>query len=147
THTLSLRASLAVALVGGLAGLVACGSDSGAGPTATSSSSAAGGSGAGGSAPSWPQCPGTEPANADEKVNIGNVTVQILEVDGDPVKDEDVEVQLCGTDLCLYGTVGSDGHVSMLDHDGKSLVDPVFKYGGHGNYVWMGGRLETGGDV
>ncbi len=145
------------------AGIVAlgCGSNKTAG--ATASAAASSGAGASGSASATtggpssatssgsggmaPMCPATSPANPGNKVAIGTVKVKVVDKNGVGISGANIDVQLCGTDLCLNFMTGGDGNFTVSG-GGKTLLDPAFKYGGqsHSDYLFWGAQF-AGGDV
>jgi hypothetical protein len=121
----------------------ACGSESdddgpgGAGASSSTgnpASSGTGGSGAAGGGPGSGGTGGGSNPGCDEPPNhpgqgpslvVENVQATLHDTDGNPIGES--EVQLCGTNLCLYGTTGPTGDVSITGTD--SLDRPAFKFG------------------
>jgi hypothetical protein len=99
-----------------------------------------------GSVTTVPDCQGTAPANPEQKVAIGTVSVTIHDEQGQPVPPTDIDVQLCGLELCL--AMKGDNGSYITSHAGKELTDPAFKYGGQSStiYPFWGGSLPEGPD-
>lgn len=122
--------------------------------TVASSSSGGGAGGAGGGEMASsstgivtvPDCAGTSPDNPGAKVAVGTVKVKVQDQNGKALSDSDIDVQLCGSDLCLYGK-SSDGTYS-ISNGGKELVDPALKYGSQTglSYLFWGGTLPAAPD-
>jgi hypothetical protein len=93
-----------------------------------------------------PDCVGTSPGNPNKKVAVGTVKVRVQDKDGKGLPDSAIDVQVCGSDLCLYGK-SSDGTYTIAN-GGKELVDPALKYGNQtGNqYLFWGGALPAAPD-
>jgi hypothetical protein len=140
--------TLALALPAGLFlfAFAACGPEpEGSGPTSSSSSSSgAGGSGAGSSVASSsastgaggeaPSCKGEKAPGSGAAVMIDNVSATVLDTDGAPVPNQ--IAQLCGLDICLGATTGSDGKVSISGGN-KSILQPALKVGDGLSYAKM----------
>lgn len=93
-----------------------------------------------------PDCEGTGLANAGKKVAIGTVTVTVHDADGMALPSSAIDVQLCGSDLCLFGK-STDGTFT-LTHGGKELVDPALKIGSQSSiaYLFWGGAIPKSPD-
>lgn len=139
--------------LGAVALAAACGGSDdttgGAGGSTTSTSSSGGAGGdtsSTGSVMPVPDCKGASPENPNQKVPVGVVTVRVEDANGKPLPDSEIDVQLCGSDLCLYGK-SSDGNYS-LTNGGNDLVDPALKYGSQTgtSYLFWGGALPMGPD-
>jgi hypothetical protein len=94
----------------------------GGGSGATGGGPGSGGTG-GGSNPGCeepPTFPGTGPT-----LVVQNVQATLHDTDGEPIGES--EVQLCGHNLCLFGTTNANGQVSVTGTD--ELDRPAFKYG------------------
>ena len=93
-----------------------------------------------------PDCMGTGAANADKKVATGTISVTVQDDKGKALPDSEIDVQLCGSDLCLFGK-STDGKY-LITHGGKNLVDPALKVGSQSGitYLFWGGSLPSGPD-
>jgi len=76
---------------------------------------------------------------------VTKVTLTLQDKAGKGLGDSEIDVQLCGSNLCLYGK-SSDGKY-LLPADGKAteLVDPALKYGSQAanNYLFWGGAVTS----
>ncbi len=102
--------------------------------TSMSSSKSSTGSGA------LPECMAPEPKNPGKMLDIGTVKITIKDAGGKGLPDSAIDLQLCGTDKCLYGK-SSDGSFTLSG--GGMLTDPALKYGSQavGPYLFWGGAL------
>lgn len=93
-----------------------------------------------------PDCVAPSPKNPDKKVKVGTVKVKVQDKDGKGLPDSAIDVQLCGSDLCLYGK-STDGTYTIAN-GGKELVDPSLKVGSQTglDYLFWGGALPSGPD-
>ncbi|MBM4375364.1 MAG: hypothetical protein FJ095_09790 [Deltaproteobacteria bacterium] len=139
----------------------ACGGDdseattsSSASATSSTGSTGGGGSGSGDATSSSgsgvitvPDCVAPSPANPGKKVAVGTVKVTVQDKNGKGLPDALIDVQVCGSDLCLYGK-SSDGSYT-ISNGGKELIDPSLKYGSQSGtqYLFWGGALPMGADV
>jgi hypothetical protein len=151
-----MKTSLVLVLGAAAALAGACGGDdsgttASSGTSATTSTGSAGGGDAASSSGSGvitvPDCVAPSPANPGKKVAVGTVKVTVQDKDGKGLSDAQIDVQVCGSDLCLYGK-SSDG-VYSISNGGKELVDPALKYGSQTGtkYLFWGGALPMGADV
>lgn len=62
---------------------------------------------------------------AGEAQQVDTVQARLVDLDGEPVESE--LVQVCGLDLCTNGKSGVDGRVSMAL--GQKFLEPAFKFG------------------
>lgn len=112
-----------------LLGVVGCSSDGSDGAAEGGATGAAAtGAGNGGSSgnPSGPECedgPGHGTPTEPQQVDV--VSAVLVDQDGEPLGGEDVQV--CGLDLCTYGTSGPDGGVVIDPRD--RMKKPAFKFG------------------
>ncbi|MBM4358743.1 MAG: hypothetical protein FJ096_11630 [Deltaproteobacteria bacterium] len=133
------------------------GDDSTTTAASTAASSTAGSGGAGGAGGSGmasastgivtvPDCAGTSPANPGKKVAVGTVKVKVQDKDGKGLPDTAIDVQVCGSDLCLYGK-STDGSY-VVSNGGKELTDPALKFGSQAGikYLFWGGALPAAPD-
>lgn len=143
--TLASPLILGAFLCAAMVGTVGCGDDggggggssntgasgTGGGDTGGAGTGASGGAGTGatgtGGEGNVPTCdPGPGYGEAPALQTINTVTGHVEDLDGNPVAD--ISAQLCGLDICLYGTTNASGDVaipgmnSMIDH-------PKFKIG------------------
>lgn len=143
----------------------ACGGDdtsssgsgtTGAGAAGASSSASQGVGGAGGGNATGstssgvvtvPDCVAPSPANPGKKVPVGTVKVTVKDKGGKGLADSAIDVQVCGSDLCLYGK-SSDGTYT-ISNGGKELLDPSLKVGSQSGiqYLFWGGALPNSPDV
>jgi hypothetical protein len=70
-------------------------------------------------------CKGPGYREDGESQQVDSVTAELVDLDGEPVSDE--LVQVCGLDLCTNGKSGRDGRVSMAL--GNEFLEPAFKFG------------------
>jgi hypothetical protein len=128
----SSSVGLALAL---LPSLTACSSESGSGQGGggasgvTSSSSASSGGGAGGSGGAddpGPSCAGPGYRGEVAPQRVETVEATVVDPQGSPIANQ--QVQLCGLDICLFGTTDANGHV-VVDAGGRMMQKPAFKFG------------------
>jgi hypothetical protein len=142
-HALA-RTSLLFLFVSSTALLGGCGSESSddstggsgasgaAGPSGSTGASGgagpgSGGSGGGGVDPCDADCPDLpENPGSGQTLAMGLVSGTVLDLSGSPVSMS--QVQLCGINLCLFGTTDGSG-VASVDGGGQMLERPAFKYG------------------
>src|SRR5687768_5921015 len=142
------------------AATIGCGDDSGgdgtgaSGPTSTgtngnggSGGGVGGGGGAGGgtggsgnTGGEAPECPGRGFAGGEVDMMPDSVDATILDETGQPVANKQVE--LCGINLCLYGTTNAQGFATVSG-GGQTLTQPAFKYGNGLEYAKLGVLLTA----
>ena len=71
------------------------------------------------------ECKGPGYREDSEPQRVDSVTAELVDLDGEPVADE--LVQVCGLDLCTNGRSGRDGRVAMAL--GQEFLEPAFKFG------------------
>jgi hypothetical protein len=133
---------------GGSGGNAGTGGTAGSGGDTTSSAGGTGGTtgtagtggGTGGSGGTPVECKGPGYGGNEQAVNIGTVSATVLDQNGDPVAQS--PVQVCGTNLCLYGTTNDMGKVTVLVN--KTLKAPAFKYGDGVVYAKLAVALPAG---
>jgi hypothetical protein len=146
---LVLGAALAAVAGCGGSDTAAAGAGGGAASSATSTT-ATGSSSTSGSTSTGivtvPDCMGTGPANPGKKVAVGTISVTVQDEQGKGLGDAAIDVQVCGSDLCLFGK-STDGKFTIA-YGGKDLLDPALKVGSQtGNaYLFWGGALPKGPD-
>jgi len=116
--------------VAALAVGVACTSDPAepdANAGAAGEPSSAGSSGNGGKTGATPErCPdGTNPRGDAKPVDLGIVSGQLVDEQGDPTSAG--LVQICGKDICINAKVGSSG--KLAENVGQTLDTPACKFG------------------
>jgi hypothetical protein len=134
----------------GGSGSTGTGGDSGSGST-ESTTSAGGGDPTGGSTTTGAGAgdPGCDPPDGTDTADafrpVGEVTGTVIDTAGDPV--DDTEVQVCGENICLYGTTSADGSVVVNNPNGDDLDRPVFKSGDGLVHTRIGYPLPEGDPV
>jgi hypothetical protein len=115
------------------------GGETSSGGTTNAGSTSGAGKGAGGKAE--PSCPkGTNPPGGVERTALGSIDGQIVDEQGEPTSSG--LVQICGRDICLKATVGSNG---KLAEDVQQTLDaPACKWGDGFDWVKLAQPLEAG---
>jgi hypothetical protein len=140
---------------GGAGGASATGGTGGGGGTLTTggtggtagSTGGAAGSGGGPTCDPGPGFPVTDPPHTIDKLNG-----KVVELSGAPAKN--TLAQVCGTDLCIYGSTDDQGVIATCDQQtkicapgiipgGKSFTRPAFKYGDGFGYAKFAMLLPT----
>ena len=122
---------------GGTGGTGGTGGAGGTGGTGGETTTTTGGGGTGG-APMVCEGPGYE--GGEMEVAVGTVSATIVDQDGQPASM--IGVQVCGTDICLFGTAGDTGSVSVPAN--QSFKAPAFKYGDGFGYARLAVLLPAG---
>lgn len=116
------------------------------GDPSTSSSGGTGGTGgaAGGSGGSGAgnvvECEGPGYGGNEQEVNVGIVKAIVLDQNGSPAAQ--APVQVCGTDICKYGTTSDSGSVTVIVNG--PLKAPAFKYGDGITYAKLAVAVAAG---
>ena len=107
-----------------------------AGESSTGGSNAAGGKGSG-----VERCPaGTNPPGKAKPVDLGTVSGQLIDEQGDPTSAG--LVQVCGKDICINARVGSNGKLAQVVDD--TLDTPACKFGDGLTWGKLAIAIESG---
>ena len=138
-----------------LAGAAACGGDDGTGGsggsgtgtgTGTGTGAGMGGAGTGtatgmGGGMTCDACSPPDPAHEEILYTVGgNVTGNVLDQNGDPAAD--IVTDVCGTNLCLFGSADATGTFTVPGNDSE-LEDVRLLYGNGKRFAKMGARLPN----
>ncbi|MBK8994367.1 MAG: hypothetical protein IPM35_01250 [Myxococcales bacterium] len=136
---------------GGAAGSAGSGGAGGSGGTVTGGAGGSGGSAGSGGGASCAEAPGFPSSDTDHAIE--EVTGTVLDLAGAPAAG--VPAQVCGLDVCLYGSTTDQGVVcnpdktsglcipGILPDAGTTFKRPAFKYGDGIGYVRFAQLLPT----
>jgi hypothetical protein len=79
-----------------------------------------------------------------QPTEVGEVRGTVLDLDGEPVTD--AEVQVCGKNLCLYGDTGPDGGFVVTNTSGEELDTPIVKSGDGLAFARFGYAMPVDGE-
>ncbi len=155
THTLSVLVACALTLgaaacsssttpasTSSSSGTTGAGGATGGGGGQSTGSGGQAGSGGAGTGGAGPTCAGPGHSSSPAKQDVGKVTVRLVGLDGKPAAD--VEVYVCGIDLCTNPKATDASGSAILDATGLPMKQAAFKFGDGWQWGKFAQPLEPG---